>query len=67
MIVYDRVPQASPSTQLPPSTVPPERKGVVAQPSLPPSGGRLVELVALSETTGLLAGGSESAGFAVLE
>jgi len=39
----------------------------VPLPGLPPAGGGLVELVSFSETTGLLAGGSETTRFAVLQ
>jgi len=38
----------------------------VPLPGLPPAGGRLVELVSLSETTGLLASGGETTRLAVL-
>lgn len=48
-------------------TVSPEVLGVESFPGLPSAGGCLVVAVALVETTGLLAGGSKTTGFAVLE
>jgi hypothetical protein len=46
--------------------VAPERKGVVPLPCLPATSSRLVVGVSLSESTALLAGGSESTALAVL-
>jgi hypothetical protein len=43
-----------------------EVEGVVALPGLAATGGGVVEAVTLSETTGLLAGGSEATRLAVL-
>lgn len=54
---------ASSSTRL---SVTPERKGVVSLPGLSAASLGLVVTVTLVETTGLLAGGSEAAGLAVL-
>jgi hypothetical protein len=51
---------------LPHLSVPLEVEGVVPLPGLPPAGGRLVVAVALPEAAGLLAGGREPAGLAVL-
>jgi hypothetical protein len=47
-------------------TVSPVALGVVALPGLPSAGVGLGVAVALVDTTGLLAGGSETTGFAVL-
>ena len=47
-------------------SVAPEGEGVVALPGLSATGTGLVVAVALVETTGLLAGGGEAAGLAVL-
>lgn len=48
-------------------TVSPEFLGVESFPGLPSAGGGLVVTVTLAETTRLLAGSSETTGFAVLE
>jgi hypothetical protein len=46
--------------------VAPQGEGVVPLPGLPPAGGGVVELVATSKTTALLAGGGEATALAVL-
>ncbi len=58
-----KVPVSSGSSS---SAVSPERQGVVSLPGLPPSGSGLGECVTLAQATGLLAGGGEASGFAVL-
>lgn len=48
------------------STIPPVALHVLPLPRLPSSGRRLGEAMPLAETTGFLAGGGETPGFAVL-
>ncbi len=59
-----RLPKLSPSFAR--LSVAPEGQGVVAEPGLPATGTGLVVAVALVETAGLLAGGGEATGLAVL-